>query len=122
MALTQDQRNSLWDNSGQPVRGLRLLSARPGTGKTTTLTEYCIDVAKLWRSKYQPWQGMAIVSYTNVAKDELEFKIRHLGKANILLKSPNFVGTLDAFVNQQLFLPYGAPIMKCTIGLRSARR
>ena len=60
--------------------------------------------------------ALAVVSYTNVAKDELELKIRRLGKANILLKAPHFVGTLDAFVNQELFLPFGAPIMQCTAG------
>jgi superfamily I DNA/RNA helicase len=59
---------------------------------------------------------MAVVSYTNVAKDELELKIRRLGQANILLKPPHFVGTLDAFVNQQLFLPYGAQTMQCAAG------
>src|SRR6266571_6768111 len=112
MPLTHDQRSVLWDSGGRPVRGLYVLSARPGTGKTTTLADYCIEVVTRWRSTPQPWQGLAVVSYTNVAKDELELKIRRLGKANILLKAPHFVGTLDAFVNQELFLPFGAPIMR----------
>ena len=34
----------------------------------------------------------------------------------MLLKPPHFVGTLDAFVNQQLFLPHGAQIMQCAAG------
>jgi superfamily I DNA/RNA helicase len=54
---------------------------------------------------------MAVVSYTNVAKDELEEKIRRLGKANFLLSAPHFVGTIDAFLNQYLFLPFGAAHM-----------
>jgi superfamily I DNA/RNA helicase len=116
MPLTRDQRSALWDIAGHPMRGLRVLSARPGTGKTTTLTDYCIDIVIRWRNTHQPWQGMAVVSYTNVAKDELEVKIRRLGQANMLLKPPHFVGTLDAFVNQQLFLPYGAQIMQCAAG------
>jgi superfamily I DNA/RNA helicase len=116
MPLTEEQRRSLWDHTGQPVRELRVLSAKPGTGKTTTLTDYCIDIVTDWRNNYQPWQGMALVSYTNVAKDELELKIRRLGKANTLLKPPHFVGTLDAFVNQHIFLPYGTPIMQCAVG------
>ena len=119
MPLKQDQRGALWEKNGQPIRGHYLLSARPGTGKTTTLTEYCLDIATDWRSRYQSWQGMAVLSYTNVAKDELELQIRRLGKANTLLSSPHFVGTLDAFINQMLFLPFGAHIMQYT-GARPA--
>src|SRR5260370_9631251 len=111
MPLTPEQRDTLWEASGSPFRGHRIVSARPGTGKTTTLTGYCIDVVSDWRHRYAPWQGMAIVSYTNVAKDELEQKIRRLGKAKCLLSSPYFVGTIDACLNQFLFLPCGARYM-----------
>jgi len=56
---------------------------------------------------------MAVVSYTNVAKDELEHKVRGRD-ANVLLASPHFVGTIDAFLNQYLFLPFGAKQMEYT--------
>ncbi len=49
-----------------------------------------------------------MLSYTNVAKDELQHEIRRMGKAAALLQSPHFVGTVDAFVNKYLFLPHAA--------------
>jgi hypothetical protein len=109
MALTAEQRAAFWDGDS-PWRGHRVVSARPGTGKTTTVTEYCIDLARDWGSRYAPWQGMAVVSYTNVAKDELEHKVRGRD-GNALLSPPHFVGTIDAFLNQYLFLPFGAKHM-----------
>lgn len=117
MPLTPEQRAALWTPEGFPFRGHRVVSARPGTGKTTTLTDYCIEMAKDWHINHAPWQGMAIVSYTNVAKDELERKIRKLGRANSLLGYPHFVGTMDSFVNKFLFLPFGA----CFMGFNGGR-
>jgi superfamily I DNA/RNA helicase len=111
MPLNAEQRAALWNRDGQPIRGHRILSARPGTGKTTTLTSYCIDLVERWPQWHQPWQGIAMLSYTNVAKDELQHKIRKLGKAAALLQTPHFVGTVDAFVNQYLFLPHAAAAM-----------
>lgn len=111
MALTPEQRDALWDKDGVLWRGHRIVSARPGTGKTTTVTEYCVELLGDWSSRYATWQGMTVVSYTNVAKDELEQKVRGLGKANSLLSQPHFVGTIDAFLNRFLFLPFGGKHM-----------
>ena len=108
MLLTNEQLASLWQTDGSPVQGLRAISARPGTGKTSTVTEYCIAVMEGWNANYSPWQGMAALSYTNVARYELEKKIRRRGTANRILSPPNFIGTIDAFVNQYIFLPFGA--------------
>jgi len=114
VALTLEQREALWDSAGSPVRGYRIVSARAGTGKTTMLTEYCIDLVREWTLSHKPWQGMAVVSYTNVAKDELEARIQKRGQGTALLSGPHFVGTIDAFVNQYLFLPFGAGQMAYT--------
>ena len=107
MSLTGEQLSALWRPDGSPVQGLNVVSARPGTGKTTTVAEYCIDVVDRWRD-YKPWQGMAVLSYTNVARQELEQRFSRRGKSNALLASPHFVGTIDAFINQFVFLPFGA--------------
>jgi superfamily I DNA/RNA helicase len=114
MPLTAEQRSALWTPAGAPFRDHRVVSARPGSGKTTTLTDYCLEIASDWRGHYAPWQGMAVMSYTNVAKDELERKVRKLGKANALLSPPHFIGTVDAFVNQFIFLPFGAEFTGCS--------
>jgi superfamily I DNA/RNA helicase len=115
MALSHEQRSALW-NDLEPLQGMRSLSARPGTGKTTTVAQYCLDLAADWRRRREPWQGMAVLSYTNVAKDEVEDRIRQTGTAHILLRHPHFVGTLDTFVNQHIFLPHGAAPMAYTGG------
>lgn len=113
MPLTTEQRAALWEDDGSPRRGHIIVSARPGTGKTSTVTEYCVSLVDSWSSAYSPWQGMAMLSYTNVAKDELEANVCRTGRGHRLLSAPNFVGTIDSFVNQYLFLPFGAAYMGC---------
>jgi len=107
MPLTHEQRRALWLPDGSPFAGHAAVSARPGTGKTTTVTEYCIDLSGRWSKEHKPWQGMAVLSYTNVAREELAARIRKRGTAGALLNAPHFVGTIDAFVNQYIFLPFG---------------
>lgn len=114
MALIPEQSAALWNPDGTPVRNLTVVSARPGTGKTTTVTQYCIDVVEGW--PHRPWQGMAVLSYTNVARQEIERKFSERGKSNVLLTSPHFVGTIDAFINQFIFLPFGAKQMEYSGG------
>lgn len=111
MGLTPEQRESLWTPDDLPFRGQRVVSARPGTGKTTTLSEYCIDLVENWQDYFARWQGMAIISYTNIAKQEIEAKLQILGRARDLLSSPHFIGTIDSFLNQHVFLPFGAKKM-----------
>jgi superfamily I DNA/RNA helicase len=112
MALTDEQIQALWVDD-KPAQDFRIISARPGTGKTTTLTQYCIDLAEDWRENHDAWQGLAAISYTNVAKEELERKVKELGRANTLLSAPHFVGTIDSFVNQYIFLPFGSQSLGC---------
>jgi hypothetical protein len=112
MSLTREQRKALWLSDGSPFAGHAAVSARPGTGKTTTVTEYCIDLSERWSEGHKPWQGMAVLSYTNVAREELAARIRKRGTAGALLNNPHFVGTIDAFVNQYIFLPFGAGQME----------
>jgi DNA helicase-2/ATP-dependent DNA helicase PcrA len=116
LPLTAEQRDALWEVDGSPWLGHRLVSARPGTGKTSTLTEYCIGLLDKWPLLHAPWQGLAVISYTNVAKVELERKIGTLGRASEFLSTPHFVGTIDAFTNQFIFLPFGDRHMHGWIG------
>lgn len=109
MSLNAQQRDALWEGS-DPFRGLRIVSARPGTGKTRTLTEYCLELARTWNGR-TPWEGLASISFTNVAKDELEHSYGRTESGVRLLRYPHFTGTIDAFLNQYVALPHGGEYM-----------
>lgn len=78
------------------------LQAVPGSGKTTAL------LAKLLiLEKYMPFAdgyGVLVISHTNAAVDEIHSRI---GKyAPKLFRYPNFVGTIQSFVDTFLAVPY----------------
>jgi DNA helicase II / ATP-dependent DNA helicase PcrA len=112
MGLTREQIAALWEEGGEPSRGARVISARPGTGKTYMLTRYCLALLDEWPTLRLPWQGLAALSYTNVAKRELEERIRTACRGSSALGSPHFFGTVDAFINQHVFLPHAAKVMR----------
>lgn len=111
MALTSEQKE-LWNSEGMPKLGLHIVSARAGTGKTTLLTQYCLDLSNRWKQLgFQEWQGAAVLSYTNVAKNELEQKIKSERKGYTLLESPHAIQTIDSFFNDRVFLSFGSNAM-----------
>lgn len=78
------------------------LLAVPGSGKTTAL------IAKLYcLSKQMPFEdgsGILVLSHTNAAVDEIESKLKPYCPQ--LFQYPNFVGTVQGFVNSFLAVPY----------------
>ena len=78
------------------------LQACPGSGKTT-----CLLAKLLILSKYLPLeqnQGLLVLSHSNAAVDEIKYElINHCPK---LFEYPNFVGTIQSFVDQFLAIPY----------------
>ncbi|MBE9577414.1 UvrD-helicase domain-containing protein [Flavobacterium proteolyticum] len=89
------------------------LLAVPGSGKTTALLAklYCL-------SKQMPFNdgsGILVLSHTNNAVDEIEKKLKK--HCPHLFENPNFVGTIQTFVNKYLanqgcFEKYGSYISK----------
>lgn len=89
------------------------LLAVPGSGKTTALLAklYCL-------SKQMPFNdgsGILVLSHTNNAVDEIEKKLKK--HCPHLFEYPNFVGTIQTFVNKYLanqgcFEKYGSYISK----------
>lgn len=80
------------------------LQAVPGSGKTTAL------LAKLLiLDRYLPFEdgsGILVISHTNAAIDEIKGKI---GSHCVnLFRYPNFVGTIQAFVDEFLAVPFYA--------------
>jgi hypothetical protein len=78
------------------------LQAVPGSGKTTAL------MAKLQiLDRYLPFadgSGLLVISHTNAAIDEINGKLRPY--CQHLFSYPNFVGTIQTFVDQFLAIPY----------------
>lgn len=77
------------------------LLAVPGSGKTTALNAklYCM-------SKQLPMadgSGILVISHTNAAIDEIK---HNLSSCSDLFDYPNFVGTIQDFVDSFLALPY----------------
>jgi len=86
------------------ARGRIVLNACPGSGKTsaiayklTQLTEECARI-------HGEYAGVACLSFTNVAKDEIVEKFE--GISNRRLTYPHLNSTIDSFVNQYITLPF----------------
>lgn len=76
--------------------------ACPGSGKTTVL------LAKLKllvdRMPLENGAGICVLSHTNVAVDEIRKKLS--GYADKLLSYPNYIGTIQSFVDKFVTMPY----------------
>ncbi|WMT79051.1 ATP-dependent helicase [Bradyrhizobium sp. Ash2021] len=84
--------------------GAAFVTACPGAGKTRTMVER----ARQLLSKPTDRRGVAFLSFTNAAVDELEARLRAFG----ILPSPlfpSFIGTFDRFLWQFLITPFGIP-------------
>lgn len=108
--LSQHQKQTLWNND-KPILGAKVkLIARPGTGKTQTVSSYAIDLAAN-PIGLKAYQGIAMLSYTNVAKNEISKRVQQLNTGHELLDYPNYIGTFDSFINNFIFLPFGHRFM-----------
>lgn len=84
--------------------GSAFVRACPGAGKTRTL----IERARYMADRTDNKRGVAFLSFTNAAVDELQGRLRRFG----LLPSPlfpSFIGTFDRFLWQFLIAPFGIP-------------
>lgn len=91
------------------LRGRNILKACPGSGKTFVVAHKVAHDLQKWSYRNK---GMAILSFTNVAKNELSSKIKEITGLQSL-PYPHFIGTLDAFISQYIFMPFGSIIMNC---------
>lgn len=78
------------------------LQAVPGSGKTTALLAKLLILET--RLPLLSNRGILILSHTNTAVDEIKEKIgKHCPK---LFSYPNFIGTIQSFVDQFLAIPF----------------
>jgi DNA helicase-2/ATP-dependent DNA helicase PcrA len=86
------------------ARGKIILSACPGSGKTTCLVHKLSLLKKECLDTYGKYSGIACLSFTNNAKDEILDKYRK--SYSDQLDYPHLVSTLDSFVNTYITLPF----------------
>lgn len=86
-----------------------VLHACPGSGKTTVVAKKMIDYLQRWDRLHQ---GIAILSFTNVASNEIERQVTEMLPDGFSLCFPHFIGTLDSFINNYIFLRFGYLLLK----------
>lgn len=102
MNLNKEQREFIYE------KGSVVLSACPGSGKTTALAYKFLELVKdISRNA-----GVALLSFTNVAAQEIKDKIRNISMTNEIFGYPHFVGTIDSFFNS-IILRFGYLYFKC---------
>jgi DNA helicase-2/ATP-dependent DNA helicase PcrA len=85
-------------------RGKVILKACPGSGKTTTVAYKLQMLIEEHKTSYGDYSGIACLSFTNTAKDEIEEKFKLFSSDRI--RFPNIVSTIDSFINQYIVLPH----------------
>lgn len=100
--LTDEQRAFL------AKEGKVVLCACPGSGKTLVVAQKLLQYIHQWN---RPHQGVAVLSFTNVASDEIERQTRELMSGGFEISYPHYVGTLDSFINNFILLRFGYLMM-----------
>ena len=90
--------------------GCVVAKACPGSGKTYSVAA---RIAKLIGEKKNFNNGIAAMSFTNVAGEAITEKLKKHFNISTPLPYPHFLGTLDKFINLYIFLPHGHLIMEC---------
>jgi DNA helicase-2/ATP-dependent DNA helicase PcrA len=80
------------------------LQAVPGSGKTTVILAKLLILEK--HLPFNDGAGILIISHTNAAIDEILARLRH--HCPKLLNYPNYLGTIQGFVDEFLAFPYYA--------------
>ena len=86
------------------ARGHTILTACPGSGKTTSIVKKLRAVSQYCAERYGKHTGFACLSFTNKACAEL--KQKYIEMHDERLTFPNEVLTIDSFIMQYVILPF----------------
>lgn len=86
------------------ARGYTILTACPGSGKTTSIVKKLLVVSRYCEEHYGKHTGFACLSFTNKACAELKQKYREMHDERLTF--PNEVLTIDSFIMQYVVLPF----------------
>lgn len=84
--------------------GKNVLCACPGSGKTYVVARKVLNYLDKWTINHQ---GMAVLSFTNVASQEIINQLESINGNYRNIGYPHFVGTVDSFINTYIVLQYG---------------
>jgi DNA helicase-2/ATP-dependent DNA helicase PcrA len=101
--LSNTQRKIVFEKKGKFV-----VRACPGSGKTYTVAARLAHLISDWKLTHQ---GIAAISFTNTAWQEIQRQINDHFQMEV--SYPHFLGTIDSFINRFIFLPFGYLVMKC---------
>lgn len=88
-----------------------IVKACPGSGKTFSVAA---RLARLLQSnELGRHQGIAVLSFTNTACEEIKKKLKEEFGIKEEIGYPHFIGTIDSFINNYIFLPYGHLKIDC---------
>lgn len=79
------------------------VAACPGSGKTTLLVAKLAILARKWEDRTR---GISVLSHTNAAHREIEARLGSSSAGNRLLSYPHFIGTIHAFIDEFLAVPW----------------
>lgn len=104
------------DDGGERIEFIKNLDtidlhAVPGSGKTTVLMAKLLMLER--KLPFEDGSGILVISHTNTAVDEIKNKIADYCPK--LFSYPNFVGTIQSYVNQFLARTYYNQRMKSKI-------
>ena len=85
-------------------RGHTILTACPGSGKTTSIVKKLRAVSQYCAECYGKHTGFACLSFTNKACAELKQKYREMHDERLTF--PNEVLTIDSFIMQYVVHPF----------------
>lgn len=87
-----------------------VVKACPGSGKTFAVAARLAKLLNEWKHRHQ---RIATISFTNVAWQEIKKYLTDDFGVRTPISYPHFLGTIDSFLNQYIFLPFGHLIMEC---------
>lgn len=94
---------SIDDARREILKSWQDVQACPGSGKTTLVAAKILILEKKLRFS---GSGICVLTHTNVARDEIVSRIEGHHAGARLLQHPNFIGTIQEFVNRFLATPY----------------
>ncbi|WP_024295833.1 ATP-dependent helicase [Lacrimispora indolis] len=96
--MTEEQKKFL------AAEGKVVVKACPGSGKTYTVAHKLLSYVDNWKDYHR---GVAVLSFTNVASNEIYIKAQTIHGSLGKLGYPHFVGTVDSFIDEFIVLRYG---------------